>query len=112
LRPSLLPEDAPTVVVERAWGMAMLQEPDGLVRATEAIRDRPDSTDVVRGLPMPLLVVVGDRDAFLPLDEARSIADAAPDGRLVVVEGAGHLPSLERPDEFNSALVEFLARLE
>jgi pimeloyl-ACP methyl ester carboxylesterase len=111
LRPNLLPEDAPTATVEHAWGIAMLQEPDDLVVALEAIRDRPDSTDVVRTFPAPLLVVAGDNDPLLPLTEARATADAAPHGRLAVVEGAGHLPSLERPEEFNAALVAFLAEL-
>jgi pimeloyl-ACP methyl ester carboxylesterase len=111
LRPNLLPEDAATASVEHAWGIAMLQETDDLVVALEAIRDRPDSTDVVRTFPAPLLVVAGDNDPLLPLAEARATAAAAPHGRLAVVERTGHLPSLERPEEFNAALVEFLAEL-
>ena len=112
MRPKLLPEDAPTEAVESAWGLAVLQQPDQLVVGVEAIRDRPDSTDVVRGLRVPLLVIAGTEDTFLTVDEAREIAATAPNGRAVVLDGVGHLPNLERPEEFNSLVGGFLAELE
>jgi pimeloyl-ACP methyl ester carboxylesterase len=77
---------------------------DELVRATEALRDRRDATDVVRSFAGPLALVVGDRDDFLPVDEARDIADSAPDGRLYVLEDTGHISSIERPKRFNEIL--------
>jgi pimeloyl-ACP methyl ester carboxylesterase len=112
MRPKLLPEDASTEAVESAWGLAVLQQPDQLVVGVEAIRDRPDSTNVVRGLRVPLLVVAGTEDPFLTVDEASEIAATAPNGRAVVLDGAGHLPSLERPEEYNSLIRGFLAGLE
>ena len=75
-----------------------------LVRATEALRDRPDATDVVRTFRGPLTLVVGDRDEILPVEEAREIAALAPDGRLYVLEGVGHFASIERPKRFNEIL--------
>jgi pimeloyl-ACP methyl ester carboxylesterase len=79
-----------------------------LVRALEALRDRPDATDVARTFDGPLWIVVGDKDPFLPLDEAREIVANARNGRLEVLEDTGHLPNLERPDRFNPLLQEFL----
>jgi pimeloyl-ACP methyl ester carboxylesterase len=81
---------------------------DELIRATEALRDRRDSTDVVAGFQGPLWIAVGDNDPFLPVDEAREIVASAPNGRLEVIEGAGHFTNLERPDRFNELLREFL----
>jgi pimeloyl-ACP methyl ester carboxylesterase len=81
---------------------------DELVRATEALRDRRDATDVVRTFAGPLALVVGDRDDFLPLDEARQLADSAADGRLYVLEDTGHFSSIERPKRFNGILNELL----
>ena len=112
MRPRLLRADAPADVVERAREIALAQDPDGLVAALEAIRDRPDATEVVSSLRAPLLVVVGEPDPFLPVEEAREIADTAPDGRLEVFEDTGHLPSLEQPARFNALLAEFLVNLE
>ena len=81
---------------------------DELVRALEALRDRPDATDVVRSFEGPLWIVVGDNDPFLPVGEARSIADAAPNGRLELLEDTGHFPNIERRNRFNELLLEFL----
>jgi pimeloyl-ACP methyl ester carboxylesterase len=79
-----------------------------LVRGIEALRDRPDATEVVASFQGPLVVVVGDQDDILPVDEARQIAESAPNGRLEVVEGAGHLVSLDAPERFNQILLELL----
>jgi 3-oxoadipate enol-lactonase len=79
-----------------------------LIRATEALRDRRDSTEVVARFEGPLWLMVGDNDPFLPVDEAREIVDSAPNGRLEVFEGAGHFTNSERPDRFNELLREFL----
>ena len=112
LRPRLFPPGAEPGIVERARRIALEQAPADLERAIAAVRDRPDARDLVRSLPVPLLVLVGESDPFLPVEEARALAESAPRGRLVVFDGAGHLPSLEQPAAFNAALREFLAALE
>jgi len=81
---------------------------DELVQGIEALRDRPDATGVVASFAGPLLVVVGDQDDILPVDEARQIAGSAPNGRFEVVEGAGHLVNLDAPERFNQILLELL----
>jgi 3-oxoadipate enol-lactonase len=58
---------------------------------------------------VPTLVVVGSED----VDDIKAMAGRftaeIPEARLVTIEGAGHLPSLERPEEFNPLLLDFLA---
>jgi pimeloyl-ACP methyl ester carboxylesterase len=81
-----------------------------LVQGIQALRDRQDATEVVTSFEGPLMVVVGDQDELLPVDEARQIADSAPDGRLEVVEGAGHVVSVDAPERFNEILLELLRR--
>ena len=105
MRPRLLPPGVPQEVVDRCWTLAREQRPEELVAAVEAIRDRSDSTDVARGLGERLLVAVGDRDPFVHPDEVRPLVSA-----VHVFTGAGHLPSLERPEELNQVLLAFLAR--
>jgi pimeloyl-ACP methyl ester carboxylesterase len=74
---------------------------DGLIGAVEAIRDRPDSRDVAGALGPRLRFVVGRQDTFVTPDELQGY-----DVRVIV--GAGHLANLERPDEFNAELEEWL----
>src|SRR5919199_2788238 len=94
MRPKLFPP-GDTEAVAFARGLALEQRPEDLVAAVEAIRDRRDSTDVVAGLGRPGRFVAGGDDAFVSPDEAPAGAEVRP------LE-TGHLPSLERPDEFNA----------
>jgi pimeloyl-ACP methyl ester carboxylesterase len=103
MRPKLFPADA-AEGVDFARRLALEQRPDELVAAVEAIRDRRDSTEVVAGLESPVLFAVGTSDPFV------SPAEAPPTAELRTFE-TGHLPSLERPEEFGAVLTEFLARV-
>ncbi|MBA2475354.1 MAG: hypothetical protein H0V40_05295, partial [Actinobacteria bacterium] len=60
---------------------------------------------VSRGLGDALLGIVGDRDGFVTPEELRALVP-----HVQVFRGAGHLPSLERPAEFNRLLLDFVAR--
>jgi pimeloyl-ACP methyl ester carboxylesterase len=83
---------------------------DELVRGIQALRDRRDATEVVANFAEPLTVVVGDQDEILPADEARQIAESARDASFEVVEGAGHVVSVDAPERFNEILRELLTR--
>ena len=102
--------ETPAEVVEWAHAIVRGQDPEGLVRAIEAIRDRPDSTEAVTS-GIPLLVVAGELDPLIGTEVAHELATSSPTGRAEVLEGCGHLPSMERPDEFNRILATFLATL-
>lgn len=66
-----------------------------------------DLRDVLPGIAVPTLLIWGDGDVRSPLAVASQFAEAIPDATLVVIEGAGHLSNLERPDQVNAALREF-----
>ena len=83
---------------------------EDLATAQEAMRDRPDLTDVASSFGGPLLVCVGEQDEIVPLDVARELAGNALRGSLEVFAGAGHLLSIEQPDRFEAVLEEFLAQ--
>jgi pimeloyl-ACP methyl ester carboxylesterase len=56
----------------------------------------------------PTLLVWGDRDAWFPRGEQDRVTAAIPGARLAVLEGAGHAPHWERPDEVAEVLTAFL----
>jgi len=74
----------------------------------EAVWPDPSAGARLDEIAAPTLVVVGTED----LDDIKSIAEklatGIPGARLETIEGAGHLPSLERPDELNRLLLDFL----
>jgi pimeloyl-ACP methyl ester carboxylesterase len=83
---------------------------DELARATRLLRDRPDQSAVARSFAAPLVVCGGTAGDVVPVEEARRLVESAPDGRLEIFTGAGHLLSLEQPVAFNAVLQEVLDR--
>ncbi|MEO7269861.1 MAG: alpha/beta fold hydrolase, partial [Knoellia sp.] len=66
-----------------------------------------DLSDLLPHIAVPTLLLWGDADARSPLTVARQFEEAIPDATLVVIEGAGHMSSLERPEQVNAAVREF-----
>ncbi|MDP2957837.1 MAG: alpha/beta fold hydrolase [Longimicrobiales bacterium] len=91
-------------VVARVRDLVAQAHPEGVARALEAMSGRPDSVPRLSEIRVPVLVVVGEEDTLTPPAESRKIAEGVPDGRLVVLPGAGHLANLEAPEAFNAAL--------
>lgn len=92
--------------------MMLASSPLGAAAALRARAERPDYRPVLAEVTVPALVVVGRDDEYTPVAGARALHDALPDARLCVVERAAHLPNLERPQEFNEAVRDWLARLD
>jgi pimeloyl-ACP methyl ester carboxylesterase len=61
---------------------------------------------------MPTLIVWGDRDDIIPVSHAYAACEAIPGCRLVVIEGVGHFPQVEAPQQFVAALTDFLGTTE
>lgn len=57
---------------------------------------------------VPTLVVVGDLDTARTLEAADVLARGVPGARLEIIKGTAHLPNMERPEEFNRLVLEFL----
>jgi pimeloyl-ACP methyl ester carboxylesterase len=87
------------------------QHPRGIAAAQRGMAARPDSTDVLRRISVPTLVITGLEDELVGPEESREMAAAIRDSRLVQVPGAGHLVNLEKADMVNEALLDFLAPL-
>jgi pimeloyl-ACP methyl ester carboxylesterase len=63
----------------------------------------------LRRVTTPTLVVWGKQDGITPLPYAERYAQLIPGARVAVIDRCGHLPPLERPDEFARIVGEFLA---
>ncbi|WP_374712429.1 alpha/beta fold hydrolase [Symbiobacterium terraclitae] len=61
-------------------------------------------------LPVPLLVVQGDRDQMVPLEQGQELARLAPGGSFRLVPRAGH-PELLYRDETRVAVKDFIGKL-
>jgi len=61
------------------------------------------------GLNIPVLLVWGERDRVFPLDEyGKPLKETLPRAKLLIVKQAGHGAYLDKPDEFNEILLDFI----
>jgi 3-oxoadipate enol-lactonase len=95
-------------VVEKVRAMILESNPNGVVAALGAMRERPDSTPLLGKIDVPTLVIGGEEDGISSPDVMRAMAEKIPDSRHVTLQRAGHLSNLEAPHGFNAALKEFL----
>jgi pimeloyl-ACP methyl ester carboxylesterase len=84
--------------------------PASVAWAQRAMAARPDSTDVLAAARVPLLIVVGERDAVTPPAAAQDMARVAQDVELVELPGVAHLTPAEDPPGFADALTGWLTR--
>jgi pimeloyl-ACP methyl ester carboxylesterase len=92
---------------------AMMEEtqPETMARALLGMAARADAEPLLRSIDVPVLVVVGADDVITSRGQAEMLARGIRGSRIELIEGAGHLPPLEEPDEFNADLSQFLAGL-
>ena len=81
--------------------------PAGYKAAIEALV-RFDARDRLGGLSLPTLCVTGRLDTATPPADAERLAGLIPEARLELVDGAGHLLPMERPDDLNRLIRSFL----
>lgn len=88
--------------------LASLQSPTGVAGALAAMRDRADGTKSLKKIKVPTLVLVGALDTLTPPSEAKKLAAAIPGAELIVIPNAGHLSSVDAPDQFANAIEKLL----
>jgi 3-oxoadipate enol-lactonase len=68
----------------------------------------PPAVGRLKEIRVPTLVLVGDLDTPRTLAASRTLAEEIDGARMVIIEGAAHLPSMEHPAEFNRHVLSFL----
>lgn len=71
----------------------------------------PSATDQLHRLTQPAFVIWGDADFPHIKDRSKLMANTIPGARYLVMEDCAHLPNMERPIQFDEAVLEFLTRL-
>ncbi len=94
-------------VAERVRELVEQQPPSGVAWAQRAMAARGDSTELLRSLEVPVVVVAGEEDTVNPPQTARDLADTVPHAELVGLPEAGHLTPMEAPE----AVVDAVSRV-
>ncbi|MCP8883671.1 alpha/beta hydrolase [Devosia sp. XJ19-1] len=70
--------------------------------------DGPDAWGRIETVTAPTLLVVGDEDFTAIVERHETLSETMPNAFGVVIEGAAHIPSIEKPELVNSLLLQFL----
>lgn len=108
-----------TPVIDRCFSRhasdyaALSATPDDFHPFIEAVslmmRTEPNYDAADLGLiRMPVAIVLGEHDEFIKPDHAEYLARSIPDAQMIYLPGVSHFAPLQRPAEFNAAVVTFL----
>jgi pimeloyl-ACP methyl ester carboxylesterase len=98
--------------VERVREMILTTKPVGAAAALRGMALRRDQTSLLVNIFQPALIIVGSEDQITPPADAETMRREIRGSRLEVIEGAGHVSNIERPQEFNAALTKFLRDIQ
>jgi pimeloyl-ACP methyl ester carboxylesterase len=99
-----------TELVHRLKSIMLDQGPRTIEYAVAAIRDRPDGERILRESKVPGLVICGDDDRISPASVARSIGALRSGIDVEIIQGAGHMATIERPEAVASAIESAISR--
>lgn len=99
-------------IVKRLRQMMVGTDPEGAAAALRGMAARQDQTSFLSRIIAPTLIIAGSKDALTPVADAELMHREIGGSRLQIIEGAGHVSNLERPEEFNRAFVKFLSDVE
>ena len=85
--------------------------PRGIADALAGLAARADSASTLREVRVPTLVVCGAEDVLTPVSESEALVRGIAGSQIQIIPGAGHLSSLENPEQFNLSLRKFLTAL-
>ena len=95
-------------IVKRVRDMMLKTKSEGAASALLGMAEREDQTPLLSNIASPTLILVGAEDAITPVADSEKMHNAIAGSRLVVLENAGHVSNLERTEEFDKNLMDFL----
>ena len=105
------PKPFRTLPEAQGWRTMLTRQPvEGWTGCASAIAGT-DLMTPTSGLRLPVLAIAGAHDGSTPADLVRETAELIPGSRFHLIRGAGHLPCVDRPDDYAAALAGFLAAI-
>lgn len=79
-----------------------------IANASLAMRDRPDSTQLLKSISVPTLIIAGADDPIIAAEIPRQMQANISGARLTMIPGAAHLTPMEQAPQVNRAMREFV----
>ena len=94
--------------IEQLKAMAMRSPDNGTIALLNGMKERPDRTAVLKDPELPLLLIGGMKDNYIPVEVFEKLVALAPHARVLRLNNSGHQGFMEEPEDVALAFVDFL----
>lgn len=97
-------------IIELCNTMAQSSGAEAYIKQSLALRDRYDQQETLKKVDanVPTLILCGENDQLCPVERHTLMKSLIPHADLQIIKGAGHLPTLQSPEQTNFALENWL----
>ena len=95
-------------VVDRYWMPFKIKDTNRVYLSILKGNTYHDIEAVLKKINIPVLIIWGEQDTWISVDNAYRFSELLPNCSVVVIPGAGHVPMEEKPEAVNRAIIEFL----
>jgi len=91
-------------LIENILAMFGRKSADVFAKQIHALIERPDATSVLQSIDVPTLVLCGQQDTWSPPSQHEAMSKLVSQSTLKVIDHAGHMAPMERPQEVAAAM--------
>lgn len=91
--------------VDRVKHLAMCNPDNGIVAILNGMKERPDRTHILKDPQIPLLLIGGMKDNYIPVDVFVKLSELAPHARVLSLTESGHMGFIEEPEVAANAIM-------
>ena len=97
-------------VLNVCMDMALTLGPDVFINQSRARQSRLDQQNTIQSIKIPVLIMCGSEDKLCPVERHEMMHNMISDSDLIIINNAGHMPTLEQPRETTEVIKEWLMR--
>ncbi len=94
--------------VEKARKIAAATSDHGIICALEGMKSRPDRRRILKGSNVPVMIIAGKKDNYIPFEICEKHFDLAPHGQVLILENSGHMGFIEEKEKTLDGILKFL----
>jgi 3-oxoadipate enol-lactonase len=96
--------------VGQTYEVISSQRPNSIAMLLDAMRQREDMTPYLKEINQPCAVIGGGSDALISSQAMRDLQEGLPDCKIELINGVGHMSTVEAPDKVSFELDQFMQR--
>jgi len=97
--------------VERSGKIALSTNEEGIVCALKGMKARPDRRKVLMESVVPVLIIAGKKDNYIPFGVYEQHFNLAPKSDVLILENSGHMGFIEEKEKSLEGILKFLGKV-